>query len=685
MKRDTRKPPVDPRPEDRRRAVDVSRRFAMTDPGLEDFGPDSEMPGAMGWEDPGLAQSRSELAMILGADAALGVVGRAGAVESHDCGCGEQPKRGGPRAKPKPKKKPCKDCGGEPRRPRNPSRPGSDAPPRPSTGGGGDLPSFLNPPLPIDDLINPYDPGDGVPLPTFEPYGYAPTCDIQAPPVPTGELNPGLGPPPANDFSFPPAAQPQNGFLLGTMPTPQSNLPAPVGGTVLGPDKPLCPPNYTFDYQWQSCWPNDNPPAHPPAFGQQYEHACKCPPEKSWLAREKRCWTRGQVAGSTHGGFADGFNQGDPSHFGMPYRTDVYNATDAEIDHALSDHPGWFDIEVVSRIGLHDDDWPWTDDIMKCHTQGITFMDYKFVTSCMTIAGHGVAWYDDTLVGYLQFYDYNGIHEVEDDFQDGFGSGSATLVRVDEQPWPHAVTGQAVRGIEVDNGSGLTSSKFVDHFLFPVGSEPSEGSPPEGLTTKIRIYDEQGSVVREFFMSVGYGCGALFHWQFDGSHDEDLARPTLYLLCIDTKKDHKSITLIRFIWSGWSLEFLDQEAVIQAADTEEEYGEVLKHDYSAINLFYSKDGTLHMVATHGRWMDTYKVTLTEVAGKWSIIFDKIAKIEYPDKVAEGLFHEGVAIQPLEGGKKMRFWCAPWDYRHFFCFPTDSEARCTYIWYFERAF
>lgn len=61
--------------------------------------------------------------------------------------------------------------------------------------------------------------------------------------------------------------------------------------------KPLCPPSYHFDYDWQSCWPNDAPPRKRPAKGSLWEDACRCEAGYSWLADSEHCWKRGSLPG----------------------------------------------------------------------------------------------------------------------------------------------------------------------------------------------------------------------------------------------------------------------------------------------------------------------------------------------------------------------------------------------------
>ncbi|MBK6923451.1 MAG: hypothetical protein IPH07_39050 [Deltaproteobacteria bacterium] len=66
------------------------------------------------------------------------------------------------------------------------------------------------------------------------------------------------------------------------------------------PPKPLCPPGYQFDYEFQSCWSG---PHRRPKPGERWKHACKCAPGESYLAIERECWRRGALPGgsSVHG------------------------------------------------------------------------------------------------------------------------------------------------------------------------------------------------------------------------------------------------------------------------------------------------------------------------------------------------------------------------------------------------
>ena len=81
-----------------------------------------------------------------------------------------------------------------------------------------------------------------------------------------------------------------------------SGLPSSPAAPVdlLGPEKPLCPKNYEFDYDWQSCWPANIPHRRPRA-GELWSHACTCPPGYSYLATERDCWQRGSVPFSVWG------------------------------------------------------------------------------------------------------------------------------------------------------------------------------------------------------------------------------------------------------------------------------------------------------------------------------------------------------------------------------------------------
>lgn len=97
--------------------------------------------------------------------------------------------------------------------------------------------------------------------------------------------------------------------------------------------------------------------------------------------------------------------------------------------------------------------------------------------------------------------------------------------------------------------------------------------------------------------------------------------------------------------------------------------------------------TLYLIATHGRWMDTYVVTLEQDEdGNWRITFDKTMKDKYPSYfgASKGLFYEGVALRRLSD-TRMRVWCAPWNYSEGQCVAPPNHAKCTYFFYYYRQF
>ena len=190
-----------------------------------------------------------------------------------------------------------------------PPRPGLDLPPYPHpdpTGydsGGQGLPPvpptpvpewqpegvvFQPPPPPPNDVTgwNPSYP----PTPIPPPGSVVADCEIVLPPGVDPEVDPSI---PTGPGGVTPEGSPAEAgvsFGFGTSPGPQA-APYPVPPSLEAPPKPLCPPLYTYDYDWQSCWPDDDPPPGPPP--QPYQHACRCPPGESWLVDEWECWTHG--------------------------------------------------------------------------------------------------------------------------------------------------------------------------------------------------------------------------------------------------------------------------------------------------------------------------------------------------------------------------------------------------------
>jgi len=408
------------------------------------------------------------------------------------------------------------------------------------------------------------------------------------------------------------------------------------------------------------------------------------------MALEQKCWRRGTVPVSTWGvGADDLLGGGGGVGLPMPYRTDTYSVSEARVIEVMGSHPSYaWDYESIRRIGIReyiDDKWETADD---CHTQGITMCSdngphTKVVTSCMT---RGVFLGDNNQKGFLQFYEYNGIHDFATDYQDAENGGSGSL-KVLEQPWPHAVVGQSVKGIGLTDDLGNLNADFGGKFLFPVGSETA-GNPTDldfsevvqAVATKanVRLYDQNGVWLEdvEYWHPVQYTCGALFHYTRP-NQDE----PELFLFFIDN--NDPSFTLLRYIWDRNLRRFTGVEPLV---DRENYYNNILKEEYQAINFFYGFDietgtRTLYLVATHDRWMDTYKLSIDELN---VLEFNKIANTKYPGLMANGLFYEGVCLQQLDD-KRMRVWCAPWDYKDEWCLAPPQLAKCTYLWYFFRQF
>ncbi len=97
-----------------------------------------------------------------------------------------------------------------------------------------------------------------------------------------------------------------------------------------------------------------------------------------------------------------------------------------------------------------------------------------------------------------------------------------------------------------------------------------------------------------------------------------------------------------------------------------QYKNLITPQYQAINACYCEDSgvaQLFLMATHDRWMDTFRLDIIfDQDGKHQLDFNKIAKAKYPHKgIVDGIFAGGVGIQVLENNK-MRVWCAPYDYR-----------------------
>ena len=147
---------------------------------------------------------------------------------------------------------------------------------------------FQPPPPPPDDVMgwNPTYP----PTPVPPPGSVVADCEIVLPPVIDPEVDPSI---PTGPGGVSPAASPAQAAMAPVFgaSTGAQAAPYPVPQSLQAPPRPLCPPLYTYDYEWQSCWPDDSPPPGPPPS--PYQHACRCPPGESWLVDEWECWTHG--------------------------------------------------------------------------------------------------------------------------------------------------------------------------------------------------------------------------------------------------------------------------------------------------------------------------------------------------------------------------------------------------------
>lgn len=550
----------------------------------------------------------------------------------------------------------------------------------------------------------------GVPIPPWEPGGFFPECDIQRPPPPTGARNPDVGVF-DGDIALDPPQYPSPGprgpggavDLVSATPWSRRDAsfppvppPAPRVDQILGPERPLCPPSMAFDYAWQSCWPKDVPHA-PPPDGSTWPHACRCPPGETWLAAQGRCWTRGSIPGSQnqaadsflgHGPPLNGADDFAPDPVGiieMPFRTEEFDVTEGEVIATLGEAPSRWDIEVIRRIGIEDQgDWEWAE---KCHTQGIVHTGDFVITSCMTVQGN----HADEKEGFLQFYKYDGIHFFESVYRDGENSQDTQNIKVLPHPHPHAVPGQMVRGTEVTSHIGVTFTGLKDVCLFPVGSEGSPGDASDGgePTFDLRIFDQFGNEYPSMgaVLPGGYACGALFSQVISGA-----STVGLFLLVIEKE----AFSVYKFPWNGRTREFGAPIEVITRKDgTTVEfdgvtylYKNLLKPHYQAACVFRGIDG-LYLVATHDRWMDTYRIEVRwteEGDGEYYLHLDKIARVKYPNKpgTVEKIFFNGTAIQKL-GSRSMRLWASPWDYRMRLCWPMDPSTKCTYLWHWTKEF
>lgn len=368
----------------------------------------------------------------------------------------------------------------------------------------------------------------------------------------------------------------------------------------------------------------------------------------------------------------------------MPYRTFVFQASTARVAKVMGKAAGYWDIEKIWRVGIADEEnWNIWD---RCHIQGLTHCEDVIVTSCMT-KGFGIG--DDARQeGFLQFYEYRGIHQFEDDYHNGEHSPALEVHNqlVQRQPWPHAVNGQAIRGTTVENAEGIQYSAEDGQFIFAVGSEPSDPAhpePPERMT-KVQVFDKTGRELEELatFLPDGFACGAFFSYRLPPYDTIELC-----LLILD----NASLSLLHYPWDGTALRFGKPVTLIDGSKLsqlqKDELQKIITPQYQAINAYYCEDNgsaELFLMATHGRWMDTFRMDITvNELGKHRLILDKIAKAKYPHKtIVDGIFAEGVGIQVLENNK-MRVWCAPYDYRAGRCSTAFDEIKCTHLWYFER--
>ncbi len=289
------------------------------------------------FQDPGLTHVVAELAAITRGPLRAGRPGDGPTPSRRGCG-NDDPGSPAPRAN---------ECGCAPKEPRHRERARAPRTPTP-------LPGW-----PGYGRVDPSgDPGPGVPIPSWEPGGFLLDCAIHAPPPPSGELNPDLPDAEVDEFANlgPPPPPPlwSLGDGLGLTAAGVHPWAAPTVGDVLkAPPKPLCPPTWDFDYDWQSCWPADVPHP-PPPVGSQWEHACRCGPGMSWLATVHTCWTHGTRPGSSQLG-SDAFTGYGPgpahgtSYLGgvsfvdMPYRTYVFEASQSRVEDVMGDR---------SRLGV---------------------------------------------------------------------------------------------------------------------------------------------------------------------------------------------------------------------------------------------------------------------------------------------------------------------------------------------
>lgn len=202
--------------------------------------------------------------------------------------------------------------------------------------------------------------------------------------------------------------------------------------------------------------------------------------------------------------------------------------------------------------------------------------------------------------------------------------------------------------------------------------------------TKVQVFDKTGRELEELatFLPDGFACGAFFSYRLPPYDTIELC-----LLILD----NASLSLLHYPWDGTALRFGKPVTLIDGSTLSEEELDRLTNlitpQYQAINAYYCEDdGTeqLFLMATHWRWMDTYRLDIKHSDGKHQLDFNKVAKAKYPSRaIDDGIFAEGVGIQVLENNK-MRVWCAPYDYRAGRCSTALDEIKCTHLWYFERA-
>ena len=132
------------------------------------------------------------------------------------------------------------------------------------------------------------------PIPPFpwDPTSYGHLCPVIPKPSPSGPVALPTG---AMNVAIA-ATVSANNTALGYLPAvppppPPPTTPSSLAGTN---DPLLCPPGFSFDYDWQSCWqgtPQPVPPGTPPP------DACRCEPGYSWLhdADSPKCWRHGTL------------------------------------------------------------------------------------------------------------------------------------------------------------------------------------------------------------------------------------------------------------------------------------------------------------------------------------------------------------------------------------------------------